>query len=105
MLSKKKLSLLYCLVFIVLIGLTGFKLAQLVYIAQKDQGTIGKNPPPNTDKYEKKIVDKCLKKNKDPLFFLECKIKTVKIYLILCLVTFLVSVIGLIFFGRRARKC
>ena len=105
MLSKKKLSLLYCLVFIALIGLTGFKLAQLVYIAQKDRGTIGKNPPPNTDKYEKKIVDKCLKKNKDPFSIIECKIQTVKIYLILCLVTFIVSVIGLIYFARNARKC
>ena len=108
MVSKKtKLLLisLICIVFIVLIVLAGFRLAQLSYIYEKLEGKDGENPPPNVDKYEKKIKDKCFKENTDPLSRFMCMKKKVVKHLRIFLVIFLGSLISLIVCGVKAMRC
>lgn len=105
MVSKKNKLLLIsliCIVFVVLIVVSGFRLAQLTYIYEKLEGKNVGNPPPHADKYEKKIKDKCFKKNKDSVSRLLCMTKTVTINFRIYVGIFLVSLIALIVCGVKA---
>ena len=105
--KKNKLLLisLICIVFIILIVLSGFRLAQLSYIYEKLEGKDVDNPPPNVDKYEKKIKDKCFKENTDSVSRLLCMTKTVTRNIRIFVGLFLVSLIALIVCGVKAVRC
>lgn len=108
MASKKNKLLLFSvigIVFVVLIVVSGFKLAQLTYIDDKMEGKDVGKAPPHTDEYEKKMTDKCIKNNQDPVSRLLCKTNTVTKNLRIFVGVFLVSLIGLIVCSVKAVRC
>ena len=102
--KKNKLLLisLICIVFVILLVVSGFRLAQLTYIDDKMEGKDVGKAPPHTDEYEKKMTDKCIKNNQDPVSRLLCKTNTVTKNLRIFVGVFLISLIALIVCGVKA---
>ena len=104
MLSKQKLSLIGLLVFLGVLCLSGFRLSQILYINQEMKGIKGKHPPLYTQKLSNRITKKCMKKNEDFVSKINCILQRLRINLIVYLILFIVSLIGLIVCIRKLIK-